>query len=184
VEANKLKVAHIIDDLVAGKVEKATVIGMCRAAVCPMPCASCGYLHNVGELTPVECACDWYANHGMKRPFFPQKSVDCGNCSKRRYQNGRFFACICVSRCLEFVKKTSTYWRCDFLLSLISYYPILKLLLPVNAFEDMPSVTTLSSQPRRLLRGVSRLYRFRVVAGGASWTSLTAMQPCSGSFAG
>ena len=82
-----------------------------RAGTFPLPCTHCGFLRNIGEFTPLPCACDWYAN-GNKNIFFPKKKVECGACRKLRFNNGKFVACHCVTRARDYcLAQGPEHWR-------------------------------------------------------------------------
>ena len=82
-----------------------------RAGTFPLPCTQCGYLRNIGEFTPLQCACDWYATNGSKNQFFPKKKVECGACRMLRFNNGKFIACHCVMRTQRWCRLGPEHWR-------------------------------------------------------------------------
>ena len=110
----QLREADLVVDFTDGEIMRA--INMVNT--CPMPCQFCGHLSGMGALVPLECACDWHANHGMSKPFFPKLRVICGSCSTARFDKGEFKACLCVRKCLEHCRRTSL-WR-FFLATLLS----------------------------------------------------------------
>jgi len=65
------------------------------AAGRPFPCTVCGYMRNMGEVTVLLCACEWYKLHGTRHKFFPKKLVVCG-CGSHRFSDGKFVACKCI----------------------------------------------------------------------------------------
>ena len=81
-----------------------------RDGTFPIPCIYCGHFGAMGVLCDGVCACDHYANHGFRKPFWPKQRVICGSCDKERFYNGKWSACVCVARCLEHCERTDG-WR-------------------------------------------------------------------------
>ena len=80
----RLCAADLIVDFADGDITR----GVNAVNTCPLPCKFCGYLSGMGALVPLECACDWYANHGMSKQFPPKSRVVCGSCNTVRFDKG------------------------------------------------------------------------------------------------
>ena len=112
IEMNKLKVSRIVAyQKQTAPAKEYKLADITIALVCPVPCKHCGYLRMMGELVPLECACEWYSKHSTRHLFRPKKRVVCGNCSTVRFANGMFFACLCVTRVLEECQRSASGWR-------------------------------------------------------------------------
>ena len=111
VEMNKLKVSNCIAiQIQSEEAIPANLSDITITLVCPIPCKYCGYLRMMGELVPLECACEWYSKHSTRHVFHPKKRVVCGNCSTVRFAHGMFFACLCVTRVLEDCRQRCSFW--------------------------------------------------------------------------